>query len=137
MQKVEERHVRGIRNLLREARAENSRVVAAAIGDHLFKLDKRSGGNLNVAEAADGLRDASLHFLKSLHLGQDTVAAREAALAAVAPLEASLPKNGNAPARQGRPASGAFPASRKIARSAAEDEPDLRSASTAKVAAWL
>ena len=92
MQKAAERHIRGIRNLLREARAENSRVVAAAIGDHLSKLGKWSGGNLNVAEASDGIRDASLHLLKSLHLGHDAAVPRELALAAVTPLEASMPE---------------------------------------------
>jgi hypothetical protein len=104
MQASEERHLRGIRNLLREARVENSRVVAAAIGDHLSKLGKRTGGDRTVAEAADGIRDASLALLKSLHLGHDVVAAREAALAAVNPLEASLPLKSRAPAGQGRTA---------------------------------
>lgn len=118
MQASEERHVRGIRDLLRQARVENSRVVAAAIGDHLSKLGKRAGGDRNVAEAADGIRDASLHLLKSLHLGQDTGAAREAALASVDPLEASLPRKARAQGRQTR-ASAAQPprASRKTAHS--------------------
>ena len=91
MGRPEEQHVRAMRNLLAEARAENSRMVAAAIGGHLSRIGRSAGKVGELAEASDVVRDASLDLLTALHRGKDVNGARRAALQSVATLEAALP----------------------------------------------
>ena len=91
MRRPEEQHVRAMRNLLAEARADNSRMVAAAIGGHLSRITREAGRAGGLAEASDVVRDASLDLLKALHRGSDVPGARKAALASVETLEAALP----------------------------------------------
>jgi hypothetical protein len=91
MRRPEEQHVRAMRNLLAEARAENSRMVAAAIGGHLSRITREAGKAPELAEASDVVRDASLGLLTALHRGRDVNGARRAALKSVETLEAALP----------------------------------------------
>jgi hypothetical protein len=92
MGRPEEQHVRAMRNLLTEARAENSRMVAAAIGGHLSKLTREAGREASqLGQASDTVRDASLDLLKALHHGRDVNGARRIALDSVSTLEAALP----------------------------------------------
>lgn len=91
MGRPEEQHVRAMRNLLAEARAENSRMVAAAIGGHLSRISRSAGKVDELAEASDVVRDASLDLLTALHRGKDVNGARRAALQSVETLEAALP----------------------------------------------
>ena len=91
MRRPEQQHVRAMRNLLAEARPENSRMVAAAIGGHLFRITREAGKARELAEASDIVRDASLGLLTALHRGKDVNGARRAALESVETLEAALP----------------------------------------------
>ncbi|NNM72597.1 hypothetical protein [Enterovirga aerilata] len=91
MRRPEDQHVRAMRNLLAEARAENSRMVAAAIGGHLSRITKEVGAVEELDHASDVVRDASLDLLKALHRGKDVNRARSAALRSVEMLEAALP----------------------------------------------
>ena len=91
MRRPEEQHVRAMRHLLAEARAENSRMVAAAIGGHLSRITREPGKPRELVEATDVVRDASLDLLKALQCGDDVNRARRAALQSVERLEAALP----------------------------------------------
>jgi len=91
MRRPEEQHVRAMRNLLAEARAENSRMVAAAIGGHLVRISREAGKGPELAQASDIVRDASLGLLTALHRGNDVNRARRDALKSVETLEAALP----------------------------------------------
>lgn len=85
--------VRAMRSLIREARAENSRMVAAAIGGHLSRIT-RQAESAPLAQASDVVRDASLTLLKAIHHSDDVGQARTAALNSVDTLEAALPQAG-------------------------------------------
>ncbi len=91
MGRPDQQHVRAMRNLLTEARTENSRMVAAAIGGHLFRITREAGKAPELAEASDIVRGASLDLLTALHRGKDVNGARRAALESVETLEAALP----------------------------------------------
>jgi hypothetical protein len=91
MRRPEDQHVRAMRNLLADARAENSRMVAAAIGGHLSRITRGASEARSLGEASDVVRDASLDLLRALHHGKDVNRARKAALASVETLEAALP----------------------------------------------
>lgn len=91
MRRPDDQHVRAMRNLLAEARVENSRMVAAAIGGHLSRITRATGTPQELGHASDIVRDASLGLLKALHEGKDVNNARQAALASVGMLEAALP----------------------------------------------
>jgi hypothetical protein len=91
MRRPEQQHVRAMRNLLAEARPENSRMVAAAIGGHLVRITREAGRAPELAEASDIVRDASLDLLTALQRGKDVNGARRAALESVETLEAALP----------------------------------------------
>ena len=91
MRRPEEQHVRAMRHLLAEARAENSRMVAAAIGGHLSRITRDTGKPREVVDATEVVRDASLDLLKALQCGDDVSRARSAALQSVERLEAALP----------------------------------------------
>ena len=108
MQRPEEQHVLAMRNLLAEARPENSRMVAAAIGGHLSRLSRELGREAGeVGKASDVVRDASLDLLKALHCGQDIHRARKAALDSVETLEAALPDTSGLTRLPGRAEPGA------------------------------
>ena len=85
----EDRHVRTMRNLLKDAGTENSRMVAAAIGGHLSRIT-RSARSTGLEGASDRVRDASLDLLKAIHRGRGIMSARDVALASVDGLEAEL-----------------------------------------------
>ena len=87
-----ERHVRTMRALLRTARVENSRMVAAAIGGHLARISRVSPDG-PVEAATDAVRDASLGLLRALHHGEDVRRARMAALRSIETLQAVLPSD--------------------------------------------
>jgi hypothetical protein len=87
----DERVVSAMRNLLAEARVENSRMVAAAIGGHLSRITKSAGAADELGPASDVVRDASLGLLKALHEGKNVKRARQAALESVEILQAALP----------------------------------------------
>lgn len=91
MRRPEEQHVRAMRDLLAQARAENSRMVAAAIGGHLSRMAREAGKPRELVEASDVVRDASLDLLKALQCGHNVNGARKAALQSVERLEAALP----------------------------------------------
>lgn len=90
MKSPNERQVRAMRKLLRDAQVENSRMVAAAIGGHLTKIT-RQVTTPEIEGATETVRDASLALLTSLHRSHDVRSARTAALWSVAMLEATLP----------------------------------------------
>lgn len=85
-----DRQVRAMRSLLAEARVENSRMVAAAIGGHLSRITRQAGG-AELEDASESVRDASLHLLKALHQSEGVTPARKAALRSVDSLEAAFP----------------------------------------------
>lgn len=87
----EDGRVRAMRSLLADARAENARMVAAAIGGHLSRIGRAAGNHERLGEATDVVRDASLELLTALHSGKDAMGARKVAIASVASLEAALP----------------------------------------------
>lgn len=87
----DDHRVRAMRSLLAEARADNARMVAAAIGGHLSRIGRAAGPHDGLDEATEVVRDASLDLLKALHHGKDVIRARQVALASVATLEAALP----------------------------------------------
>ncbi|MGA0595735.1 hypothetical protein [Enterovirga sp. CN4-39] len=91
MRRRDDDRVRAMRDLLAGVRAENSRMVAAAIGGHLSRITKEAGEARALGEASDTVRDASLDLLKALHRGHDVNGARKAALESVELLEAALP----------------------------------------------
>ena len=91
MRRPDDQRVRAMRNLLAEARVENSRMVAAAIGGHLSRITKETTAPDDLGHASDVVRDASLDLLKALHEGKDVNRARQAALQSVEVLEAALP----------------------------------------------
>ena len=91
MRRPDDQRVSAMRNLLAEARVENSRMVAAAIGGHLSRITKSAGAPDELGPASDVVRDASLGLLKALHEGTGVKRAREAALESVEILQAALP----------------------------------------------
>ena len=95
MRDAKERQVGAVRRLLSEARADNSRMVAAAIGAHLSGLTRDSAAP-ELQGASDVVRDASLHLLKAIHRSDGIARARTAALKSVDGLEAALPGQGDA-----------------------------------------
>ena len=82
--------VRAMRTLLKEARVDNSRMVAAAIGGHLFRITRQTGST-ELDDASESVRDASLHLLKALQQSDGVTPARAAALRSVDSLESALP----------------------------------------------
>ena len=71
-----------MRDLLQMARKTNSRLIAAAIGAHLSKLETGERAETQLA-AADAVRDASFQLLKALHRGKGVKSARLRALRSV------------------------------------------------------
>ena len=78
-----------VREFLADARVDNSRKAAAAIGEQL--ADLAADDAPATGAAADVVRDASLHLFKTLHGEGDIEGARRYALIAVDCLEAVLP----------------------------------------------
>ena len=79
-----------LRNILRLAGRDNSRMVAATIGGHLHAITIEGPRRPALIDATDAVRDASLGFLTSLHGRGDVAAARHQLLSSVDRLEACL-----------------------------------------------
>jgi hypothetical protein len=81
--------VRKLRSALTKARAENSRMMAAAIGAHLRRITA-AAENPGVVQASERVKDATLQLLTSLHSQGDIATTRVAALESLDRLEGSL-----------------------------------------------
>jgi hypothetical protein len=90
MRDPRERQVGAMRRLLSEARADNSRMVAAAIGGHLSRIT-RDGSVPELEGPTETVRDASLDLLKAINRSDGVARARKAALRSVDTLAAALP----------------------------------------------
>ena len=79
-----------LRAVLKLARPENSRMVAATIGRHLELIVSHAESRDEIIEVSEAVREASFGFLTSLHRPGDIGGGREAALSCLDQLEASL-----------------------------------------------